>query len=166
MSIMCGVDRAGNPIRSRAHRLGMERGMSDQDSTGFVSCVYFIRFGECGPIKIGKCSGSLAIRLSSLQVGSPERLRLMGIIEDPSEVFSEDYLHAKFLHLWIRGEWFHSTRELTDFVAANATPVKIEQDWLDVADQLFYDDNIWSDKEFALGGNTVENLWKTHHMKV
>jgi hypothetical protein len=104
------------------HWLLEQLSMSDRNSTVWPPCVYFVRFGEFGPIKIGKTDRDPRIRLGWLQNGSPVTLRLLAVINEPDEEHSEEALHRRFAHLRIRGEWFDSTRELTDFIAEHAEP--------------------------------------------
>lgn len=111
----------GGPIRRPGTETTFaESPMSRPNSRDFSPTVYFIRFGESGPIKIGKTYKTPAHRLSMLQSGSPVPLHLMASIPAPAHGFTEEDLHRKFAHLWIRGEWFEPTGELTDFIAAHA----------------------------------------------
>ena len=95
--------------------------MSNRDSTLFSVAVYFIRFGEFGPIKIGMTREDPMRRLKLLQVGSPKRLHLMGVIKDPAPEHSERILHQRFRPSRIRGEWFKPCQELLEFIATHAT---------------------------------------------
>ena len=65
--------------------------------------IYVIQAGEHGPIKIGTAADP-GRRLQSLQVGNPDRLRLIAVWPGDSAV--EDAIHAE-LNRWHRsGEWF------------------------------------------------------------
>ena len=72
--------------------------------------VYLIQAGNGdGPVKIGH--GRLPLRrLQNLQLGSPERLRLIGTIAGAATEESE--LHRRFAFDRIRGEWFRFNPEM------------------------------------------------------
>lgn len=72
--------------------------------------VYFIG-GPSGPIKIG-VSKDPKRRLAGLQTNSPYHLKLLAIA--PGGVEEERFLHAKFAHLRLKGEWFKRDPELLD----------------------------------------------------
>lgn len=81
------------------------------------SCVYFIREGEDGPIKIGMSScKSLEGRLIDLQIGNPRQLLLKAVVPLQGKVNigrrEESRLHEHFESCWIRGEWFRSCAAL------------------------------------------------------
>lgn len=84
--------------------------------------VCFIRAGKSGPIKIG-FSNDVKDRLSSLQTSHYESLTLLGVVN--AAICSEAAMH--FLHKkdHIRGEWFHSSEELLDFIKINSHPIPI-----------------------------------------
>lgn len=65
--------------------------------------VYFIRAGTDGPVKIGVAE-NLASRLSCLQSGNHEKLKLIRALDGGRQI--ERRVHARFGHLHIRGEWF------------------------------------------------------------
>jgi hypothetical protein len=71
--------------------------------------VYFARKGQNGPIKIG-CSAHVEGRL--------RRLGLTLVAEVVGMYKTEKYIHAKFDHLRISGEWFRAEPELFDFIAS------------------------------------------------
>lgn len=80
--------------------------------------IYFIRAGEDGPVKIGTTE-DLAARMRDLQVGNHEELRLVRTIEGGAG--HEQFLHRRFGHLRIRGEWFRWHDDmLADFDFADA----------------------------------------------
>lgn len=80
-------------------------------------CVYFIREGEEGPIKIGlaTCS-SLEGRISSLQIGNPRVLRFVGVVclqgSRATGFREEGRLHLHFQAFSLRGEWFEMCESL------------------------------------------------------
>ena len=76
--------------------------------------IYFIRAGK-SDIKIGfSKSRDCQKRLNLLQVGSPQKLKLIKAIDGNIE--KEKDLQHKFRELHIRGEWFKSSRELIKFI--------------------------------------------------
>jgi Meiotically up-regulated gene 113 len=82
--------------------------------------IYFIQAGENGPIKIG-----LAIqpetRKKKLQTAHYEELRIIGILDGNEE--TEKQLHMQFAEYRIRGEWFHPSHEILQFIDKNTQPV-------------------------------------------
>lgn len=78
-----------------------------------MSCVYFIQCGK--RVKIGVATDVLS-RLMSLQIGSPEPLRLRAVIENAG-MKQERELHAKFDAQRLRGEWFTLDGDLAAFIA-------------------------------------------------
>jgi len=73
--------------------------------------VYFIRVGKDGPVKIGYAADA-AIRLQQLQVCHPETLHLIRTIDGGSK--GEAWLHDRFYHHRIRGEWFNFCPEMME----------------------------------------------------
>jgi len=75
--------------------------------------VYFIGGEAMGPVKIGFTSDdNPKRRLCQLQVGSPEKLELLGQV-DCATIETEYKIHS-FLHLHkVRGEWFHREAALS-----------------------------------------------------
>ena len=71
--------------------------------------VYLIQAVDGGPIKIGFAADPAA-RLRELQVGHPERLRVLVTLADDGGL--ERQLHRRFARLRLRGELF--IRELAD----------------------------------------------------
>lgn len=80
------------------------------------SLVYFIQRGEDGPVKIGY-SKNVRGRLSQLQGGMPERLRLLGVLDGGKT--EEHRLHRYFAAHAISGEWFNPAPELLAFIQKN-----------------------------------------------
>lgn len=79
-----------------------------------MSCVYFI---QCGAhVKIGVAT-DLGLRLSAIQIGSPEAMRVLAVIENAG-LEKERELHARFASLRVRGEWFSVEGALADYLAA------------------------------------------------
>lgn len=79
--------------------------------------IYFIRSGKTGPIKIGYVSRdrSLTSRRMSLQVGNPEELYTLGVL-DGYGLATEQALHKAFRAYRVRGEWFEACDSLLAFI--------------------------------------------------
>lgn len=77
-------------------------------------CVYFIRAGEAGAIKIGTTRGNPHARLRDLQTGNPEPLVLLAVMPGGPDV--ERGLHDRFVDSRLTGEWFRPTERLLGFV--------------------------------------------------
>ena len=76
--------------------------------------IYFIEIiGEL-PIKIGYTSKPVNQRLSHLQVASPKPMRVLAVIDGGKD--TEAVLHEMFQDDLIRGEWYHRSNELLDFL--------------------------------------------------
>ena len=75
--------------------------------------VYLIKAGKYA--KIGKTTrDALEDRISRLQTGNPEELKLLAVIDGYSEV--EEALHSRYIDFKVRGEWFLFQRAmLSDF---------------------------------------------------
>lgn len=78
---------------------------------GGAHWVYFIANGDT--VKIG-VAYNVRKRLTDLQISSPVRLRLIGLLR--SDRFREGDVHARFQGLRIRGEWFWLKAEIIDFI--------------------------------------------------
>ncbi len=79
--------------------------------------IYFIQHGVEGPIKIGYTNAKPSHRLSQFQAGNPVKLNLVGTM--PGGESEEKELHRKFMIYRERGEWFHPSEELTQFILDN-----------------------------------------------
>ena len=77
-------------------------------------CVYFVRLGEGGPVKIG-FTLILKQRLSQLQTSAAEPLQVLGTIPGATRAL-EKRLHRQFSHLRTSGEWFAAEEELLDWI--------------------------------------------------
>ena len=80
--------------------------------------IYFIQAGEPGgPIKIGymRSDRSVERRLGELQVGNPERLHLLAVIEDGGPA-QEKLLHRAFASDRMEGEWFRESKSLLGLI--------------------------------------------------
>lgn len=77
------------------------------------SYVYFIEGEGLARIKIGY-SEDPEKRLKQLSTGSPTKLRLVKKVRGDADLEKE--LHKRFEHLRYDKEWFHATRELTNYI--------------------------------------------------
>jgi DNA-binding transcriptional regulator YiaG len=84
--------------------------------------IYFARCGHDGPVKIGHTIGGISSRISYLQVGCPWQINVLGTMDGDFQTETE--LLKKFSHLNMRGEWFHASSELLDFIDRSATPAE------------------------------------------
>jgi len=78
--------------------------------------VYFVRAGKRGNIKIGFSSSSrhLKKRISSLQIGSPLPIILIGAVR--GSMMDEQSAHRALEHHRVSGEWFARSRAVTSYV--------------------------------------------------
>ena len=80
-----------------------------------VTKTYFILAPNYKKVKIGKAT-NVALRLKQLQTGSPEILSLLAIVGQDIE----RTLHAQFSRYNSHNEWFTLSKEVVEWVAANA----------------------------------------------
>jgi hypothetical protein len=78
--------------------------------------VYFIQFGQDGPIKIG-CSSNPWWRLREFQTGCPYRLSLIGCYAHPDAIREEHRLHRLFAGEHLHGEWFEYSERVETTIA-------------------------------------------------
>jgi hypothetical protein len=76
--------------------------------------VYFIRAEGGGPVKIGHTTGKLADRLSAIQAGHPDKLRV--VHSEPGSLEREKDLHRQFASHRRNGEWFEWAPEIQAYV--------------------------------------------------
>lgn len=76
--------------------------------------IYFLQGEQTGLIKIGK-SANVADRLMKLQIGSPDLLTCLAVIEKEND---DAKYHTRFRHDWVRGEWFKPSEKLRAFIEA------------------------------------------------
>ena len=90
--------------------------------------VYFIQGKITKLIKIGRvdrvAKNPVALRIKELQVGSPDELVVLLCIPEWNKK-EESFLHKKFAHLRVHGEWFKLEQELLDFITKST-----EIEWL------------------------------------
>lgn len=79
------------------------------------SIVYFILDEYSNSVKIGYTTlKGLKKRIETLQIGTPNELTLLGATWGDKK--TEKKIHEKFDYSHIRGEWFHYTKELEEFI--------------------------------------------------
>ena len=81
--------------------------------------VYFIEAATLKLIKIG-CATKPHSRLSMLQVGSPDQLRLIGVIASGDVELLEQHIHHMHKEARVRGEWFRPVPALIEYINAYA----------------------------------------------
>lgn len=88
-----------------------------------AGCVYFIRQGIDGCIKIGWSIGDASERMVNLQTGNAEPLILMGSVAAESQLAEREW-HARFDAHRRRGEWFWPHSDLLEAIefATRAPP--------------------------------------------
>lgn len=86
--------------------------------------VYFVQCKTLRHIKIGAATTPKK-RISEMQVGCPDELELLGVIEDHMRGALERETHIRFAHLHIRGEWFREADDLLAFINEHAFPARI-----------------------------------------
>lgn len=79
------------------------------------SLVYFILDTKNRLIKIG-FSKNVEARLTNLQVGNVNNLRLLGVCDGGRT--KENVFHKKFVHRKVRSEWFQDCKEIRDCIAS------------------------------------------------
>jgi len=105
---------------SRGRRRDKARaGIAQEQETNGV--LYFVQSTRGGAIKIGFAI-DLAARISNLQTGNPEGLKVLLAYDGTSE--DEEQLHARFNSLRTRGEWFKPETELLVFITDMTARIK------------------------------------------
>lgn len=93
-------------------------------SYGALACgVYFLQSGPF--IKIGVASNVLRRVRDAAWTWNPHEVIPIGWIPEPDYRAAyrlEAQLHAQFVDSRHRGEWFHLTAALSDYITANAEP--------------------------------------------
>jgi DNA-binding XRE family transcriptional regulator len=80
--------------------------------------IYFIKSAR-GRIKIGTTI-RLKQRLKELETGHGEPLEVLAVADGSTE--AERYLHRRFAHLRVMGEWFESGEDLMALIASDCRP--------------------------------------------
>lgn len=96
-------------LRSKCNRraAGQRRTRASGEAATPGGVVYFVQDGVTADVKIGFCLRAPGKRLSALQTGNPNPLRLVG--HTAGSVSDEGRLHRHFLRHRVHGEWFSST---------------------------------------------------------
>ena len=81
--------------------------------------IYFIQQEVSLLIKIGIARNAWT-RMKNLQVGSPERLKMLGSFRGTGQ--TEADLHAEFADLYVAGEWFRPDERLLKRIEELKTP--------------------------------------------
>ena len=76
--------------------------------------VYFIQGQTTRLIKIGQTRGNVYDRLDTMQIGSPDKLKILKAVE--AEKGFERSLHIKFDSVCSHGEWFYPSCGLMAFI--------------------------------------------------
>lgn len=71
--------------------------------------IYFLQTGDDGPVKIGFAT-SVKARVKTIQLSSPEKLRVIREIE--GDIPMERWLHRHFKKHQLNGEWFSFCDEM------------------------------------------------------
>ncbi|MDE2103839.1 MAG: GIY-YIG nuclease family protein [Patescibacteria group bacterium] len=79
--------------------------------------VYFIEAEGLNRVKIGRCEGSPISRISSLQCGSPVKLKLVATVRGGCK--KEGMIHKMFSKFSIHGEWFHFSEPIKQYISQN-----------------------------------------------
>lgn len=77
------------------------------------SWIYFARYGETGPIKIGRADDPHR-RVQDLNVATPVQLVLLGAMFSEYADTEEDEIHQRLAVHHVRGEWFEATAVLAE----------------------------------------------------
>lgn len=83
-------------------------------------CVYFIRSGRHGPIKIGYAK-TLRSRLHALSTAHHDELLVLATLAGGD--VQERRMHEKFAAYRLRGEWFEPAEELLAFIETIREPI-------------------------------------------
>jgi hypothetical protein len=85
-----------------------------------IQSVYFVKAETMGLVKIG-VTQIPAVRMRAMQTNSPDRLSLIGTLEDRTGALERD-LHARFAKHRSHGEWFRHEGELAAFIGEHFGP--------------------------------------------
>jgi hypothetical protein len=96
-----------------------------QDFSGGDAWIYFLQGDDGGPIKIGFSYRDPRSRRDAVQTGYPfGELRIVGLMRGPMQ--TERLLHRRFSSAAMRGEWFHPTPPVLEFVRSLPVPKGVE----------------------------------------
>lgn len=71
----------------------------------FIKCLDYVKIG---------CTNNIQSRINEIQVCTPEKIKLLGLINGNFE--DEKLYHEKFKHINSKGEWFYFTKELENYI--------------------------------------------------
>jgi len=93
-----------------------------------VTNIYFLVADDLNLVKIGR-TNDVKKRVDFINTSSPVELELVSVLRGVDPI-QEQLIHEKFKTMRQRGEWFHLSDELRDFVA-NPTTIEVdpENDW-------------------------------------
>lgn len=105
--------RASSPEEAKSHPdvMFVLSHLAHYHVTDAFRGVYFISNSK-GAVKIGQTTSSLVTRLTALQIGSPDPLRIVAAIDTEDSLKIERRIHSQHASLLIRGEWFAMTDEM------------------------------------------------------
>lgn len=78
-----------------------------------LDMIYFVQGERTGLVKIGKAEDVFK-RLRSLQIGSPDILKILAVIEGETR---DSIYHLRFKVDWVHGEWFRPSNDLMSFIS-------------------------------------------------
>ena len=136
-------DTGGGETKLKLRGIQMDEEKIISDARLGTGDIYFIQFGDGGPIKIG-ITNSVERRLKNLQSASPIKLNLLGTIKNGGTQL-EEKLHIRFNRSRINGEWFNPSKSLIKFIKETKKPnylnqIKIRQDTIiEIQDELRID---------------------------
>jgi hypothetical protein len=93
--------------------------------------VYFIQGEKGGPIKIGH-TDNIERRMKQMQTGNPDKLILLHLTRGGKILEGE--LQERFKEHHYRGEWFHPSNQLLDYIADLIEKDKIEPKLLSIVE--------------------------------
>lgn len=93
--------------------------------------VYFIRDESTGAVKIGYAR-DVERRRRSLQTGLPGKITTLRVLD--GDLATESWLHVRFAHLHLRGEWFRYSDEMLS-IRSDEIPVSCK--WSSLRAYLF-----------------------------
>jgi hypothetical protein len=95
--------------------------MSEQSISEAKTKVYFVE-DRGGRVKIGYSSDPLS-RIMALQTAHATRLSVIRLIDGGRP--TEKWLHGRFAHLRVKGEWFDFNEDMMTVVPPDEVPVRL-----------------------------------------
>lgn len=86
--------------------------------SGGSGFVYFVRAGESDRYKIGLTSTSVKQRMRGIETNSPLPISLIKSIKVNDVGLCETWMHRRFCHLRVKGEWFEMSENQARAVAS------------------------------------------------